>query len=86
VKELSEANGTIELGTLQPGTHKYALCIDGTPISPTLTLSVKEDEETSNAAIPAAMGTGAVFDLSGRALNKVPNHGVFIRNGIKTLK
>ena len=86
VKELSEANGTIELGTLLPGTYKYALCIDGALISQTLTLSVKEDEETSNAAIPAAMGTGAVFDLSGRALNKVPNHGVFIRNGIKTLK
>ena len=86
VRALTGESGTIELGTLQPGTHKYALCIDGTPISPTLTLSVKEDEETSNAAIPAAMGTGAVFDLSGRALNKVPNHGVFIRNGIKTLK
>lgn len=86
VKELSGASGTIELGLLQPGTHKYALCIEGTPVSQTLTLNIKEDGETANAAIPAALGSGVVFDLSGRTLNKVPNHGVFIQNGKKTLK
>jgi hypothetical protein len=49
-------------------------------------LNIKEDGETANAAIPAALGSGVVFDLSGRTLNKVPNHGVFIQNGKKTLK
>ena len=86
VKEVSGASGTIELGNLQLGTYKYALCIDGAPISQTLTLNVKEDGETANSAIPAALGSGVVFDLSGRTLNKVPNHGVFIQNGKKTLK
>ena len=86
VKEVSGASGTIELGNLQLGTYKYALCIDGAPISQTLTLNIKEDGETANVAIPAALGSGVVFDLSGRTLNKVPNHGVFIQNGKKTLK
>ena len=86
VKDISGVSGTIELGALEPGTHKYALCIEGTPVSQTLTLNIKEDGETANAAIPAALGSGVVFDLSGRTLNKVPNHGVFIQNGKKTLK
>jgi len=86
VKEVSGASGTIELGNLQLGTYKYALCIDGAPISQTLTLNVKEDGETANAAIPTAiLGTG-VYDLSGRAWKKVPGHGVFIKNGKKILK
>lgn len=86
LKDLSEASGIIELGLLQPGTHKYAICIEGTPISQTLTLSIKEDKETANAAIPSALGVGALFDLSGRTLNKVPQHGMFIHGDKKLLK
>ena len=86
VKEVSGASGTIELGNLQPGTYKYALCIDGAPISQTLTLNVKEDGETANAAIPAALSAGALYDLSGRKLKKTTGHGIFIQDGKKTLK
>ena len=86
VKEVSGASGTIELGNLQLGTYKYALCIDGAPISQTLTLNVKEDGETANAAIPAALSAGALYDLSGRKLKKTTGHGIFIQDGKKTLK
>ena len=86
VQELSEASGTIELGTLQPGTHKYAVCVEGTPISQTLSLSVREDSETANAAIPAATIGAGIYDLSGRAWKKPARQGFFIQNGKKMLK
>ena len=86
MKELSEASGTIELGTLQPGTYKYALCIDEAPVSQTLTLSVREDGETANAAIPAATVGAGIYDLSGRAWKKPARQGFFIQNGKKMLK
>ena len=86
IEDLSGTSGTVELGNIQPGTHKYALCIDYTPISQILTLQVKEDGETANAAISATvLGTG-VYDVSGRAWKKISGHGIFVKNGKKMSK
>ncbi|MBO7068580.1 MAG: metallophosphoesterase [Bacteroidaceae bacterium] len=86
VRDLADASGNIELGVLLPGVHKYALCINSTPISPFLTLNVQEDDETSSAAIPVAVGASAIFDFSGRALKNLPRDGGYIKNGKKFLK
>lgn len=87
---LSGKEGTLSLGTLDQGTHKYAICLDGTPISTTLTLQVKMDQEDSVGAVTETNSPSApVFRLdgskAGTSLSSLRS-GLYIVGGTKVLK
>lgn len=87
LQDLTGTSGSISVEKLAKGKHSYAVCIDGMPVSATATLTVEEDEETATAAIPAAaVGAGAIYDISGRKLAKAPATGLFIQDGHKMMK
>lgn len=88
VHALTGTEGTQQMGMLPEGTHRYAVCIDGTPVSPILTVQVKADGDAV-AAPKATRRSASVFHVDGRqaagTLDSLPS-GLYVVGGSKILK
>ena len=85
VMPLETEEGNITLTGLAAGEHEYCICIEGEPISKSLTLTVTSDDDALNE-IKENSRQNIIYRLNGTRTASMNEPGLYIRNGKKVFK
>ncbi|MBP3710953.1 MAG: metallophosphatase family protein [Bacteroidaceae bacterium] len=85
VMPLETEEGNITLTGLAAGEHEYCICIEGEPISKSLTLTVTSDDDALNE-IKENSQQNIIYRLNGTRTASMNEPGLYIRNGKKVFR
>jgi hypothetical protein len=85
VMPLETEEGNITLTGLAAGEHEYCICIEGEPISKSLTLTVTSDDDALNE-IKENSRQNIIYRLNGTRTASMNEPGLYIRNGKKVFR
>lgn len=84
VMPLGTEEGNITLTGLAAGEYEYCICIDGTPVSQPLLLTVASDDDAVSAPT-GIKGKGIIYRLDGTRTASIQEPGLYIKDGKKFL-
>ena len=84
VMPLETEEGNITLTGLAAGEYEYCICIDGTPVSQPLLLTVASDDDAVSAPMETK-GKGLIYRLNGTRTASIQEPGLYIKDGKKVL-
>ena len=84
VMPLDTEEGNITLTGLAAGQHEYAICVEGTPISQSLVLSIIDDE-TGFSPLGKQERDHIIYRLDGTRTASMQEPGLYIKDGKKIL-
>lgn len=84
VMPLDTEEGNITLTGLAAGQHEYAICVEGTPISQSLVLSIIDDE-TGFSPLEKQERDHIIYRLDGTRTASMQEPGLYIKDGKKIL-
>ena len=84
VMPLDTEEGNITLTGLAAGQHEYAICVEGTPISQSLVLSIIDDE-TGFSPLGKQERDHIIYRLDGTRTASMQEPGLYIKDGKKII-
>lgn len=84
VMPLETEEGNITLTGLAAGQHEYAICVEGTPISQSLVLSIIDDE-TGFSPLGKQERDHIIYRLDGTRTASMQEPGLYIKDGKKII-